>query len=84
MKSEEERLRDIQAMAFHVMDDIHLNKTPRNEKDLKTAVDHLSRAVGMFADPSKCVSLDYVEEKVSKAYQLIVKKKRVQKTFKVN
>ncbi|WP_257348368.1 hypothetical protein [Pseudalkalibacillus decolorationis] len=83
MKSEEIRLREIQAKAFHVMDDIHLNHTKRNEEDLKVAVDYLSRAVGMFSDPDKNVSLDYVEEKVDKAYQLIVKTKQKVKIVKV-
>lgn len=83
MKSEEARLRDIQAMAYHVMDDIHLNETARNEKELKTAVDHLSRAVGMLSDPSRNVSLDYVEDKVTLAYGLIVKKKQTKKKVKL-
>ncbi|WLD94243.1 hypothetical protein [Alkalihalobacillus sp. AL-G] len=83
MRSEEARLREIQELAFHVMDDIHLNKSKRDEDDLKAAVDNLSRAVGMFSDPHKNVSLDYVEEKVVKAHQLIVKSKRKVSMVKV-
>ncbi|MGM7700341.1 hypothetical protein ACSVDE_01380 [Pseudalkalibacillus sp. Hm43] len=83
MKSEEARLRDIQAMAYHVMDDLHLNETSRSEKDLRAALDHMARAVGMLSDPDRNVTLNYVEEKVTLAYQLVVKKKKSKKRIKV-
>ncbi|MCF6136348.1 hypothetical protein [Pseudalkalibacillus berkeleyi] len=83
MKNEEKRLRDVQALAYHVTDAIHLNPMRRSEQDLKTAVDQLSRAVGILSDSSRCISLDEVEEKVNKAYQLIVKRNHSNKKMKI-
>jgi hypothetical protein len=79
---ERQRLKKVQEMAFQVMDDIHLNKEMRNEQDLKNVIDNLSRAVGMFADPSRNFSLDYIEDKVSTAHSLIVKRKKHQSRLK--
>lgn len=83
MKNEEQRLRDVQALAYHVTDAIHLNPMKRSEQDLKTAVDQLSRAVGILSDPNRCISLDDVEEKVNEAYQVIVKRKHSNKKIKI-
>lgn len=71
------RLRNIQRLAYEIMDEMHFKKEKREIETLNVIIDNLSRAIGDLTDPSGNYSLDYLEEKVETAHSLLFKKKKM-------
>lgn len=67
----EVRLQKIQHLAHEIMYEINSLEDQRQFEDLRVVVDNLSRAIGEFADPYGCFSLDYIEDKLEKSHSII-------------
>ncbi|PIJ98585.1 hypothetical protein [Lysinibacillus sphaericus] len=77
MHSEKLRLRKIQRLAYEIMDEMHQEKDHTEMHKLISIIDNLSRAVGDLTDSVGKYSLDYVEEKVNNAHELLFNKEKV-------
>ncbi|HWK24672.1 MAG TPA: hypothetical protein VNS08_16775 [Ureibacillus sp.] len=73
VQPKEVRLRRIQHLAHEVMDKVNLSEDQLKSEEFKDVIDNLSRAIGELADPYGYYSLDYIEEKVENAYNLLIK-----------
>lgn len=71
MQEKEVRLQKIQHLAHEIMYEINSLEDQRQFEDLRVVVDNLSRAIGEFADPYGCFSLDYIEDKLEKSHSII-------------
>jgi hypothetical protein len=76
VQEKEVRLQKIQHLAHEIMYEINSLEDQRQFEDLRVVVDNLSRAIGEFADPYGCFSLDYIEDKLEKSHS-IIKKHRI-------
>ncbi|AXQ50937.1 group-specific protein [Lysinibacillus fusiformis] len=77
MHSEKLRLRKIQRLAYEIMDEMHKEKDRNEMHKLIPIIDNLSRAIGDLTDSVGKYSLDYVEEKVKTAHELLFNKEKV-------
>jgi hypothetical protein len=78
-QTKELRLRRIQHLAHEIMDEMNVKNELSQSDALRLVIDNLSRAIGDLADPLGNYSIDYIEEKVSKAhYQLFKNERKVQ------
>ncbi|MGG2104626.1 group-specific protein [Lysinibacillus pakistanensis] len=77
MQSEKMRLRTIQHLAYEIMDEMNKGKELTQLEILIPIIDNLSRAIGDLTDSYGKYSLDYVEEKVKNAHELLFQKEKV-------
>jgi len=77
MQSEKLRLRKIQRLAYEIMDEMHKENDRTEMHKLIPIIDNLSRAIGDLTDSVGKYSLDYVEEKVKNAHELLFNKEKV-------
>ncbi|MBU3568790.1 hypothetical protein IUK39_01145 [Priestia aryabhattai] len=76
MRTKQMQLQRIQHLAHEIMDKMNKDIEYPDCSTSKVVIDNLSRALGNLTDPFGNYSIEYVEEKVEKAYYLLFKNKK--------
>ncbi|MDP1442241.1 hypothetical protein [Priestia megaterium] len=80
MRTKQMQLQRIQHLAHEIMDKMNKDSDYPDFSTSKVVIDNLSRALGNLTDPFGNYSIEYVEEKVEKAYYLLFKNEKKLKT----
>jgi hypothetical protein len=76
LKLERKRLNRIQNLAHEITDEMNKKACLKDCPHAPQVIDLLSRAIGSLSDPTGHVSLDYVEEKITKTHYLLFKNEK--------
>lgn len=76
MRTKQMQLQRIQHLAHEIMDKMNKDSEYTDCATSKIVIDNLSRALGNLTDPFGNYSIEYVEEKIEKAYYLLFKNKK--------
>lgn len=76
MRTKQMQLQRIQHLAHEIMDKMNKDSENPDCSTSKVVIDNLSRALGNLTDPFGNYSIEYVEEKIEKAYYLLFKNKK--------